>query len=216
MVHAEAMTAAAAAYRAWHEQNQRERYRLPDRRAFIALRKAARALDAALQPFSGGWMVGSTTPEAKRLLAHLQARPPLRPQYEIAAQLDDWAALLPWIIDACACELGPNLGRNRPRDHDADIFVFIAADTWRKRGHGKPAASERSPFWRALHSAIKADAGLPRLTRGQVVDALARWPDEVGDSPTSSQVTDSATFPPPMTDSEVAEAAARWPVNRGR
>jgi hypothetical protein len=212
MVHAEAMTAAAAAYRAWHEKNQRERYRLPDRRAFIALRKAARALDAALQPFTSGGI----TPEGQRLLAHLQALHAPRPQHDYRQMIEALTEPLLALSTACERELGPSLGQHRPRDHDADIFVFIAADTWRKRGHGKPAASERSPFWRALHSAVKADAGLPRLTRGQVVDALARWPDEVGDSPTSSQVTDSATFPPPMTESEVAEAAARWPVNRGR
>lgn len=173
------MAAAAARYRAEHHARLRWRDPPPDWRHFKTLHKAAEDLAAALRPFGTGKMMG-TSPEARHLLAQLQAHPPLRTQAEVAEELDGMAALLSKVIAACANELGPNLGRNRPADRDAVMFVFMAADAWRGAQLGQPAASERSPFWLALLEITEADAFLPRLTRSQVVEALSRWREHLG------------------------------------
>jgi hypothetical protein len=170
MAHQEAMAAAAVRYLALHDQRLRDGQRDADRRAFIALHGAASALDAALQPF----VAGGLTPEGQTLLARIQALYAPRPQHEYRRMIEDLIEPLQAIRDACAAELGPNLGRNRPRDSDAAVFVFIAADAWEQHGHGQPAASERSPFWLALQAAIDADHKLPRLTRRIAADALTR------------------------------------------
>ena len=170
MAHQEAMAAATVRYLALHEQRRIYRQRDADRRAFIALHGAASALDAALQPF----VAGGLTPEGQTLLARMQALYALRPQHEYRRMIEDLIEPLQAIRDACAAELGPNLGRNRPRDSDAAVFVFIAADAWEQHGHGQPAASERSPFWLALQEAIEDNHKLPRLTRRIAADALTR------------------------------------------
>jgi hypothetical protein len=175
------MAAAAARYRAEHDARLRWLDPPPDWRHFKALHRAAEKLAAALRPFGAGkTMATANSPEARHLLAQLQAHPPLRTQAEIAGELDGMAALLSKVIAACANELGPNLARNRPADRDAAMFVCMAADAWRGAQLGQPASSERSPFWLALLETAEADAFLPRLTRSQAVEALSRWREHLG------------------------------------
>ncbi len=171
MARREAMAAAAVRYRALLKQRlEYGQQHAPDQRAFIALHKAASALDAALQPF----VAGGLTPEGQTLLARMQALYAPRPQHEYRRMIEDLIEPLQAIRDACAAELGPNLGRNRPRDYRAALFVFIAADAWEQHGNGQPTASEHSPFWLALQDALAADPMLPILTRRIAADALKR------------------------------------------
>lgn len=156
------------------EVNARHGWRDPERAAFVALRRAARAMAAALGPFE------QPSPEQAHLLYLLQQGQALKPQDHYRRMLEALGEPLYFLAAACDDELGD--GRGQQRNPAAARWACLLASAWAKRTGARPTAAEHGRFWRAIEHAQEGhDANLalapqlPRLSRDQLRAVLPRW-----------------------------------------
>lgn len=163
----QALEAAQREFLAWLDQD----WPHAKRPAFVELRAAAKAFSAALEPFLSP---GSQNPYKARLVVLMQISElhQYRQDHYKVALIEVHARLLPALIAACDAEAGH--ARGPEIKHRTEVWIFYAADHWRRLVGEEPKAHETAPFWLAIEE-FRRDERVPRIKLDALKRALAEW-----------------------------------------